>query len=153
EEQVAQLVARAELGDSLRVSVVDETTIVPELNHCGWLRGWMKQQLIKLAFAHYVQTEFYITFDADVVLTRETTWDDFVQDGKAVYSEMHLTPHTAWYRGSARVLGVPVQKHQREHNVTPALLSRRGVLSLAEYLEQRAEVTSRSWAPLHLFPR
>lgn len=129
----------ADLCAHLDLQIVDELKVVPELNECFWVRGWMKQQLLKLAAAHYVDTDYYLTLDADVALTRDVGLDELLPEGKAAYALTHPTPHMSWYRGSWRVLDMPFRREQLEHNVTPALLSRQGILQLAQFLELRAQ--------------
>lgn len=134
----------SDLRAKLSIEIIDEKTIVPELNECWWLRGWMKQQLLKLAVAHHVKTDYFLTLDADVVLTRDTEIAEFLPDGKAAYAYLHPTPHMSWYRASWRVLDMPARSKQLEHNVTPTILSRKATLKLAHFLEKRADDIVRS---------
>src|SRR5882724_7298495 len=46
--------------------VIGETKVVPELAMVR-PRGWYRQQLIKLAIAEHVESETYMTLDADVI--------------------------------------------------------------------------------------
>lgn len=136
----------ADLAQHLELQILDECKVVAELNECWWVRGWMKQQLLKLAVAHLIETNYFITLDADVVLTRDVALAELLPCGKAAYALTHPTPHMDWYRGSWRVLDVPARNTQLEHNITPAILSREGVLKLAGFLDERAEGISRSWS-------
>ena len=34
------------------------------------MRGWLTQQIVKLAMAERVESDFYLTLDADVICTR-----------------------------------------------------------------------------------
>lgn len=131
--------AAAACAGAVDVRVVDEREIVPELGRCVWLRGWMRQQLVKLAVAHRVDTAFYLTLDSDVVLTRDVALGELVEHDRAPYALMGPTPHLDWYRGSWGLLGLPPKDEQREHNVTPAILSTRGVLELAAALDARVQ--------------
>jgi len=142
-----------EFEGRLDIRVVSELEIVPELNEYTWVRGWVKQQLLKLAAAPYVQSDFYVTLDADVILRRDATVADFVTEGRAKYALLDPTPHMTWYRGSWRVLGVPFRSEQREHNVTPAILSRHAVLELIAFLEKRGAGIQSSWDPRTLIQR
>jgi len=45
--------------------------------------GWFTQQLVKLAAAAHLASEFYITLDADVILTRPTRYENLVESGRA----------------------------------------------------------------------
>ena len=123
---------------------VPERVWVPELGH--WRRllrlpwngaarpGYRAQQLIKLEAARWVETDFYLTLDADVLLTRDVPFDWLVQDGRARTVRFSGTDHRKWYRVAAEILGVPPSAW--EHGVTPCLLSRRCALGLQAFLEQ-----------------
>lgn len=129
----------ADLRAALPLQILDESMVVPELNECWWVRGWMKQQLLKLAVAHHVQTDYFLTLDADVVLTRDVELEEILPGGKAAYALTHPTPHMSWYRSSWRVLAMSARAEQLEHNVTPSILSREATLRLAQFLERRAD--------------
>ena len=57
---------------SLPLVVIDEEEILPAFrDHPLTLNaGWYRQQLIKLCAANLSKTEFFITFDSDVILTK-----------------------------------------------------------------------------------
>lgn len=100
-------------------------------------RGWLLQQLIKLSAARIVESPFYITFDADVLVCRPIGYTDLVPDGRAiaVVSEIGDKSHEKWYERSAKVLGMA--RSPRTHGVTPAVLSRDGVFALLNFFEER----------------
>lgn len=125
---------------------VPERAWVPELSHWrGLLRlpwngsarpGYRAQQLIKLEAARWVETEFYLTLDADVVFTGEVAFDWLVREGRARSVRFPGANHGRWYRVAAEILGV--SESRWEHGVTPCLLSRRCALGLQAFLEQPA---------------
>ena len=47
--------------------VVPESSLVPEFRFFRNVSGWYKQQLIKLAIAERIETDFYLTLDSDVI--------------------------------------------------------------------------------------
>jgi len=57
---------------SLPLVVIDEEEILPAIrDHPLTLNaGWYRQQLVKLCAANLSKTEFFITFDSDVILTK-----------------------------------------------------------------------------------
>jgi len=131
-----------------RYVLVPETALVPELPRhqaLGRLKararvgapahGWHVQQLVKLAAADVVGSDFFLTLDADVVCVRPTTIDDLVAGGRGV---AQITPphHPEWNDAAEAILGLP--RSERQHGVTPAVLSREGVRALQAHLERRA---------------
>lgn len=129
------------------VQVLSESEVVPELAWLGHVRGWYRQQLVKLAIANRVSSEFYLTLDADVLCTRRTTLGQLLDhDGACPRAGVSVLPdsHPDWYAHSIKVLGLPAKRTGLLHNVTPALLSREGVLGLQAHLAQRA--ANKAWA-------
>ena len=120
------------------IRLLAETTVVPELTAFPWLKGWYRQQLVKLAIADVVETEFYITLDADVVATRPIEYASLIIDGRSVCRVYALDLHPDWYQSSRKVLGLTPKRSGISHNVTPALLHRDAVRALAKHLEARA---------------
>ena len=117
--------------------VVSEEEIVPEFKHFHWISGWEKQQLIKLAIAEFVQSDYYLTLDADVVCTRAVTPDKLLIGGKAPCFVEFENKYPNWYDSASRVLRCPLAREGLMHNVTPAVLSRHGVISLTNYLSSK----------------
>jgi uncharacterized protein DUF6492 len=132
-------IAQERLGPAVapvRMRVLPETDVVPELRVFR-LRGWEAQQLIKLAMADRVESDFYLTLDADVICTRRVALDRLIHDGRAPMHVIDEDVRPAWYAWAADVLGLaPIRQHIF-HNVTPTLLSRAGVLALAQHLDRR----------------
>lgn len=136
--QCAQI--RTELGRQ-RVSeadlrVVPETEIVPEFVLTPTLRGWYRQQLVKLAIAEHVSSRAYLTLDADVICTRAFTTAAAAPE-KVPYFVIPEDLHPGWYRGTESVLGLKAPRRGVLHNVTPAILVRNAVLEIRDYFEQK----------------
>ena len=92
--------------------------------------------MIKLAAAEIVETDFYLTLDADIICVRPTSFSDLVKDGCA-YCFKHGLERSAemfkqWYRDAERVLKIDHAEYF--HDVTPAVLSRQAVLMLHKHL-------------------
>lgn len=132
---------RRGLHTNLPHRIVAETEIVPELadRDCWNVpdplphKGWFYQQLIKLAMADHISSESYLTLDADVLCVKPTHPADFVKGGRALCDRYRSNVHDEWYLWSSRVLDLPPSRWT--HGVTPAVLQRKAVLSLACYLE------------------
>lgn len=88
------------LTHNSKVVLVSTEDIDPALDK--W-KGWRKQQAIKLCIARHVQTEFYLTYDDDVIITQPTGWNDLFVDGKPI---IQIEPTTinksraVWYKSS-----------------------------------------------------
>ena len=66
---------------SLPVEVMAEEDLVPELRRYPKLRGWRKQQLVKLAASRVLTSDYCLTFDADVFSTCPTRRSDLLPRG------------------------------------------------------------------------
>jgi hypothetical protein len=131
-------------GDSYRI--IPESVVIPELQFYNTARrcfsrshtptsGWVVQQLVKLAIANFVDTEFYLTLDADVICIRRVCFGDLIKDGRALARRYHHEIHKEWYEAAARLLGLP--RSAWVHDFTPALLSREATCRLTSHLSGR----------------
>lgn len=121
----------------LRIELLSEQEVAPELQHLAGVRGWHKQQLVKLAIVDHLHTDFYLTFDADVIATRAFSPELLCPDGKAPCCILHERSHQDWYRDAARMLERPLHRQDILHNVTPVVMAREGVRALSEHFELR----------------
>jgi Family of unknown function (DUF6492) len=128
------------------VRVLPETQVLPELPFYRKAfrasiafrrrpQGWYIQQLAKMSGPDFVQSEFYMTFDADVFCTRPLAASDLVRDGRAVCQRSRDDVHADWYAWAERVLGL--RRSGFRHGVTPLLYSREGMRGLQRCLETR----------------
>lgn len=125
---------------ALPLQLRGEASLVPELLLMPWLKGWYRQQLVKLAIHESVGSTLYLTLDADVICTKRVSPELLAPRGLA---PCHVTPqdlHPSWYRGSEALLGLAARRRGVSHNVTPAVLHRDGVAELAQYLERKAGI-------------
>jgi hypothetical protein len=146
EDELEQIRARL-TDDGYRV--ISEDSVIPELKFYNGLRilfgrthartlGWFVMQLAHLAVAEIIETEFYLTFDSDVVCTKPVHYADLIKDGRAIPRSRQddvINPYPEWDEWAERVLGLP--RLRINHGVTPELLNRAGVLALQRYLADR----------------
>ena len=128
-----------------RFVVVPETEIVPELAGSK-AKGWYKQQLIKLAMADHVASDYYLLFDADVICARPIRGHDLFRNGKALCHRYRNANHANWYRWAERVLEMP--RSGWVHGVTPTILCREAVRELAAHLNRQQPRPSGFWPKL-----
>jgi hypothetical protein len=124
---------------SLPLTVINEEDLLPALRDFPKCGGWYRQQLIKLAAANLVNTEFFLTLDADVILCKPLRLEDLVRSGRALLHPADRHKHTNWWRGSSQVLGVSANLSMPGMSVTPAVLSQ----TLCQRLFSR--LTERYW--------
>jgi hypothetical protein len=144
--------------------IVPESSLIPELKYYKPIMrpiasvrlrknqrlGWFVQQLVKMAVAPSVETDFYMTLDADVVCVKPVKFDALVRDGRGVTNTTNEDWHGEWYGWSEKVLGM--KRSGITHGVTPALFNRTAMLRLHEYLSGRTSRAIRAigrMAPTH----
>lgn len=77
------------------------------------LRGWVAQQAVKVAVTARLDAKVVLVADSDVVLVREVTPDQFIQDGQVCMFRMAdgvheaMTDHVTWHRVARELLGLP----------------------------------------------
>lgn len=109
----------------LNVQVKSEDELVPQLSNHRKMRGWRKQQVIKIAVSEYFKNDFYITFDADIICLKPIDWSDLIVEGKAILQYEKRSLHPKWWKASARILDMDANVGNLNvgMTVTPAILS------------------------------
>ncbi len=137
EDEVLRVRESLSKWERLPIIVLSEIALLPELTRYPKVRGWKVQQLVKLAAANIFESEFYLTFDADVVCTRKITYDTLIPEGKAILQYEPRDGHFKWWRSSSLILQVPFSKKDTQWgmSVTPAVLASRICRSLMEQIK------------------
>ena len=148
---------RADLPACVPLEFVGELDLLPDLRHYKRLRklkpkslvylavayrfrGWMLQQIIKLAIAERVQTPYYLTLDADVIAARPIDPAELFREGRALCMRFDRPAmHQLWYHGTERYFGLP--KSPLRYGVTPTLLAKEGVECLIPFVLANARRT------------
>lgn len=75
------------------------------------VRGWIFQQLVKIAASQVSSADMVLLMDSDVALVRPVSWDTFVQSGRSVYfrkdAAVHasMPRHLAWHQVAREMIG------------------------------------------------
>jgi hypothetical protein len=151
----------AEFASTLRIQVVAEPDLCPELAHDPttinlWPRpnkGWFRQQLIKLAAHAHVRTPFYMTLDADVLFVRPFGVATLIEDSRALLGMLTAQDLRSLFHPEIAAHEISVRDHRMKQaeavlglqrpaefagswcSETPALLSRDVVADMARHLE------------------
>lgn len=113
------------------------------------VRGWIMQQILKLAAATCIDADILLLVDSDVRLVRPVDVDTFVQQGKVrLYRtegsiNEELPRHVAWHKVANNLLGLrtpepPLPDYVSAFNVW----DRRVVLALIDQIER---ISRRHW--------
>ena len=96
------------------------------------------QMSLKLLVAKIVQTDFYLTLDADVILLQPLNSSILIVKNKGIYEhEPRLLHHPDWWIGSEHLLNISRDNPSDQgFSVTPALLSTQGSLLTLKLIQQ-----------------
>ena len=113
------------------------------------IRGWVLQQLLKLASVDIVSANTIVLVDSDVVFVRPVDQDTFAPGGRARFFRLdaaiddRLPRHVRWHAVASRLLGVAPQGLPLPDYVTSLnTWDRQTVLDLLQRIE---DVAARSW--------
>jgi len=113
--------------------------------------GWLIQQILKLAASSMVQSDFYLTLDADCLLVRAVSRQALVRNNRGLVEYGKPNQRIAWYKASSHILGLPPTVPERNVSVTPFVLHTSTARALTERLAKLANVrNSTSWQQMLL---
>jgi hypothetical protein len=118
------------------VRVVCEDDVCPNLKGQS---GWYKQQILKLAAAKLVSSEYYLVLDADIILKRPTELQDLFPSGRPILQKMKAKTHWDWWVASRKILksSVDLEQDSIVIGVTPEFLHRETCLALQAVIASR----------------
>lgn len=151
-----------------RFVVMNELEVCPEIAlavdpQSGELRGWYVQQVLKLAAAEIIDTEFYLTLDSDIVCLKSFDFDSLIIDGRAYaniettrdYLRLYLPEFARIEHGvkaSRMQFSAHILKYQRAQNLdgtyfgeTPVVMHTESVREMGEHIQKSF---SRKWTAL-----
>jgi hypothetical protein len=111
------------------------------------VRGWIAQQMMKIAATAAASTDIVIHVDSDNVFIRELTPAHLVRDGRVrLYrnpEKVELDSHRAWHAAAAKLLGLPPGDwHGAEYIDALVVWRRSALVAMTERIEA---VTGKSW--------
>lgn len=111
------------------------------------VRGWIAQQMIKIAAAAAADTEVVVHVDSDNAFIRPVRPGAFVRDGRArllrIPKPAGFDSHVAWHRAAGRLLGLPPSDFHGAEYIDALVVWRRSVArALTAHI---AQVTGLHW--------
>ncbi len=111
------------------------------------IRGWIYQQMAKIAFVAQMEEDAAVHLDSDVCLLQPIAYDDVFDGDKVVLRHSpgggQSERHTKWHRLAQIDLGLPISGYQGQDYIGPATIWSAPVArAMIERLEQ---VNNQSW--------
>ena len=110
------------------------------------IRGWIIQQVIKIASAHHVTEDILFFVDSDVCFIKEFNVQTFIRDNQVrFYRKPSCIPidmeqgHYYWYKTATNLLGLPEVKFPASDYINQIVIWRReNVLKLCKTIEEQS---------------
>lgn len=144
-DEVEEARKYAQAWKDFHVEVVDEAgpfAVFRDYMARHQIRNWHRQQIIKLAAAELIDTEYFLVFDPDCFATQPFTLDTLLPGGKALTFEQPRKLEPRYWRDSGITLNVEPHMERDGIWMTPAILSRTLCRSLHRRLE---EIHGKPW--------
>lgn len=127
---------RCQRWSQFNIEVMSEEELLPELKSHQQVRGWRKQQMVKLGAARVLSEDFFLTLDADVVCLKPIGLHNLFVDGRAILQYEDRSLHPKWWQSSARLLDMSPNVGDPDvgMSVTPTILAKDLCLSVAKEL-------------------
>lgn len=111
------------------------------------VRGWIAQQIMKLAAAAIADTDIVVHIDSDNAFIRPFPPETLLQDGKVrLYRNpamVDLPSHRLWHKVAGELLGLPHKDFYGAEYIDPFVVWRRAVL--LRVIERISLTTGRDW--------
>ncbi len=107
------------------------------------VRGWIVQQLIKVAVGEHIDADAYIFVDSDLAFVRPFEVSMFERNGKLRLFRVVHGNRTRWHRTAEHLLGLPEQPGFRTNYIGALVTWRRD--HLVQMYEHIHQVTGWSW--------
>jgi len=96
------------------------------------VRGWIAQQIMKIAATAHASAEIVAHIDSDNVFIRPLKLEHLARDGKVrIYrspDRVDLETHRVWHETAGRLLGLPASRFYGAEYINPFVVWRRSVL-------------------------
>lgn len=144
-EQDTDVLAQAFVSDVIDIAIVPELEVVPELAEFPNAHGWYKQQVIKLAAHKLVQSDIFLTLDADLVCSKSFDEATFLLGGRLLADWEPRDVHPDWWRDSAHVLGIDPILEGQGIKPTPVILSTAHCREMMSFLDGRSNKSAHTF--------
>lgn len=129
----------------IKFEFIDENLLFEDLDN---VKGWYKQQIIKLVIANYVETSNYLIVDSDMYLNQHLKYADLFDNKLIKYSfeeyhtsnDMYHSTNSNWFESSANIVDFNINFIRESRDlmgVTPQLMIKDVVIELINFLKSK----------------
>lgn len=121
---------------NLIYNFIKDEDILPHIYKYRTTNSWYIQQVLKLAVHKFIETEFYMIFDSDIICCREFSTSSFLKDNKSFVSYTKSKNCYDWAKGSSIILQVEAPSPDTLiMNITPNIFATDIAKKLLKYIE------------------
>lgn len=120
------------------IRIMTEKDVVPSEDYplFSKQKGWYRQQIMKLYISKYIDSQYYICLDSDVLCIKPTSYGDLVKNGKVCVNLEAKDIHARWWQDSLKVLKVSNPGTDIGMTSSTNILIKNEVLLLIEHVEK-----------------
>jgi hypothetical protein len=111
------------------------------------VRGWIAQQIIKIAATAEASAEIVTHVDSDSIFIRPLKLEHLTRDGKVrLFRDPDMVPletHRVWQEAAGRLLGLPPSRYYGAEYIDPLVVWRRSVIR--RMTARIEEISGRDW--------
>jgi hypothetical protein len=114
------------------------------------VRGWIKQQLIKLSLAEHIKEDVFLYIDSDVAMIRPYNLNNLVKDDKVrLYRKtvnekvLSISERHKWHKRAAKLLGIPCSHESTFRYIGQMITWKRD--NLIKLYKKLEDVSGRPW--------
>ena len=126
------------LGFKFNYKIIHENDIIPNRDHRIFkrTRGWLRQQIVKMYISKFLNTQFYICMDSDIICKKPTKYDDLIVEGKPKVNMEPKSLHKVWWKDAIKVLKIDNPITTEGMSSSTNIFITEEVLALIDYIEK-----------------
>jgi hypothetical protein len=123
------------------IKVINEYDIIYSFNKSIFLTNYQHQMFLKLAIYKQIETDIYITLDADIYLINNITINDLFVNNRCKYNKEPMNYHIEWWNNAHKSLNYNIIDSDINNgfSVTPAILYKDIVSGLNTYINNNTK--------------
>jgi hypothetical protein len=112
------------INNELLLKYIKLFNILDEKNICDnvFNDGYRYQMILKLFASKIIKTQYYITLDSDIYLTKKISLNDLIIDNKPITNIEKMQAHYEWWEASNKIINQKINKNYNCIGVTPTIL-------------------------------
>jgi hypothetical protein len=145
DKHIFDLYMKDEYMDKLKIKIIyeDELLDIKNIYNTYYL-----QMLLKLLVSKRIETDFYLTLDADIYFCKDCDINNFILNNKAYYNKIKLTKKNKWINRVEKELNIDINI---ETNQTPFIFKTQLVKNMLNSMDVQELIIKKNCSEYTLF--